>query len=125
MRILQSCKTKSCCCQILPKLVDSFNDFRQEGTSDCQYDNVRIHDTLTVGLGQQTCSAQALNLTTVVSYRGDGRTEDKTQALRLCHASRNRRESCYIPDRITNSVMIEIDPVLEMGSMAVAGVMIL
>ena len=28
-----------------------------------------------------------------------------------------------IPDRITNSVMIQIDPVLQMRSMVVAGVM--
>ncbi len=28
-----------------------------------------------------------------------------------------------MPDRITNSVMIEIDPMLEMGSMVVAGMM--
>jgi len=28
-----------------------------------------------------------------------------------------------IPDRVTDSVMIEIDPMLEMGSMAVAGMM--
>jgi hypothetical protein len=29
----------------------------------------------------------------------------------------------YVPDRITDSVMVEIDPVLEMGSITVAGVM--
>jgi len=28
-----------------------------------------------------------------------------------------------IPDRITNAIMIEIDPVLQMGAMAVAGMM--
>jgi len=53
IRIVQSCKTKSYRCQILLKLVDFFNGFRQKGASDCQSDNIRTHEALIVRLGQE------------------------------------------------------------------------